>query len=132
MRVAVTVDNGQVFPHFGQTRWFQLYETGGKRILRDYAVPALGEGHEALADCLRDYRVNVLICGAIGGAALLRLSELGILVFGGVAGSAEEAVTALLNGSLREAVPAKCSGHCSEDCGEACGENDCPSCQINN
>ena len=124
MRVAVAYDDGNIFSHFGETKFFKLYELEAKSIVRDVVVPSFGEGHEAMASCLQEYGANVLICGGIGGSARVALGEAGILVFGGVIGKADVAVQAFLNGTLNANPDANCDGqscggHC-DGCGEGC------------
>ena len=50
--------------------------------------------------CIRDRGVDTLICGGIGGGARTALAEAGITLYPGVTGSADDAVNALVAGSL--------------------------------
>ena len=83
MKIAVTYDEqtGEVFPHFGHTDAFKIYEFGesgltGAMVLNTSAI----NGHEAMASFLAKGDVKVLICGGVGEGAMLALSEEGILV----------------------------------------------------
>ena len=86
-----------------------------------------GSGHGALAGFLKDHSVDALICGGIGGGALNALADAGIEVCAGVSGSVDDAVTALLNGTLSFSSDANCSHHSGEHtCGDhehSCGHN---------
>ena len=103
MKIAVTYDEqtGEVFPHFGHTDAFKIYEFGesgltGAMVLNTSAI----NGHEAMASFLAKGDVKVLICGGVGEGAMLALSEEGILVVPGVSGEADLAVAQFLQGVL--------------------------------
>lgn len=124
MKIAVTCENGQVFQHFGHTEQFELYETDGSEIRSKQLIGTNGSGHGALAGLLRSLGVDVLICGGIGGGAQQALSDAGIRFYGGVNGSCDEAVTALLAGSLAYEENAQCEHHAHGE-GGTCGEHGC-------
>ena len=111
MKIAVTYENGQVFQHFGHTEEFKVYDTEDKKILSSQVVGTGGSGHEALAVFLKNLGVKVLICGGIGGGARTALSQAGIELYPGASGDADQAVEALLNGSLDYDPNTMCSHH---------------------
>ena len=119
MRIAVSVENDRILPGFAGTRWFRLYEAEGQRIVRELTVPSLGEDPASLTAALRDYRANALICGGVDGKTRAALEEAGVLVFGGVIGKPEDAVKALLTGTL-SAVPKECSADSCKSCAAGC------------
>ena len=128
MKVAVTYENGNVFPHFGHTEQFKIYEVEDEKISGTQVVDTDGNGHGALAGMLSALKVDTLICGGIGAGAQTALTEAGIRFYGGVSGSADEAVEALLAGKLAFDPDVHCDhhGHHGEEehheCGH-CGEN---------
>lgn len=122
MRIAVTYENGQVFPHFGHTETFMIYDIENGRIAHKTLMPTNGSGHGALAGFLESMGVDMLICGGIGGGAQAALMECGIMLYAGVSGDADAAVEALLNGTLRFFSGATCSHHGE---GHTCGEHSC-------
>lgn len=124
MRIAVTYENGQVFQHFGHTEHFKVYDVEGNRVAAATTVSTNGSGHGALADILKKSGVDTLICGGIGGGAKTALSESGIRLYGGVTGSADEAVQALLAGTLVFNPEVSCSHH-GESHEGTCGEHGC-------
>ena len=67
MKIAATYENGNIFPHFGKTEQFKVYETEGGKVLSSEVVPTNGTGHGALAGFLKERGVEALICGGIGG-----------------------------------------------------------------
>lgn len=131
MRVAVTYENGQVFQHFGHTENFKFFDIENGKITAEKIVSTNGSGHGALAGFLTDNKADTLICGGIGGGAKTALAQAGITLYGGVTGSADEAVKALLSGTLGYDPAVQCSHHDHEhneghSCGShGCGEHSC-------
>lgn len=122
MRIAVTYSNGNVFPHFGKTEEFKVYEVEDKKILSSEVISSNGEGHGALAGVLKDANINVLICGGLGGGALNALEEAGIEVIAGAEGNTDAAVESYLKGEL-VSTGVNCYHHDHENVSEehACG-----------
>lgn len=123
MKIAVPYENGQVFQHFGHSGQFKIYDVEDGRITAErIAVPA-GSGHGALAGFLSGLEVDTLICGGIGAGAQEALAQAGIRLYGGVTGGADEAVRALLAGTLDYSAEVRCGhhdhhgehGHCGGD-----------------
>lgn len=127
MRIAVTYENGEIFQHFGHTEQFKVYDVEDNKIVSSQVLDTNGSGHGALAGILQALNVDVLICGGIGGGAQMELSKAGIKLYGGVSGNADNAVNALLGGTLDFKPDVKCSHHEHEHGGEAhtCGEHGC-------
>lgn len=126
MKIAVTYEDGQVFQHFGHTEFFKVYNVEDGKITSSSVISTNGQGHGALAEVLRELHVETLICGGIGGGARMALAEAGIQLYGGVQGNADEAVAALLNGTLGYNPDVECShhGHGHEE-GHTCGSHGC-------
>lgn len=126
MKIAVTYEDGQVFQHFGHTAQFKVYDVQDGAVVSSAVVPTMGSGHGALAGFLQDHGVQTLICGGIGGGAQMALADAGITLYGGVQGSADEAVQALLSGTLAYDKDVRCDhhDHGSHSCGDhACGHH---------
>lgn len=125
MRIAVTYENGNVFPHFGHTEQFKIYDIEDGKIAEAQIVTTNGSGHGALAGMLSDLKVDTLICGGIGAGAQAALAESGIKLYGGVSGNTDEAVKAMLAGNLSYDPQVHCGHHNHEHHGEGhhCGEN---------
>ena len=111
MKIAVTYENGQVFQHFGHTEQFKVYDVEDGKITGSQVVDTNGQGHGALAGFLANGNIDVLICGGIGGGARNALSEAGIQLYPGVSGDADQAVEALLKGTLSYNPDTMCSHH---------------------
>lgn len=122
MIIAVTYENGEVFQHFGHTPAFKLYTVENDAVTAEKVVPTGECGHGALAGFLKENGAEILICGGIGGGAQMALAEAGIKFYGGVQGSADEAVKALLDGSLGYDPCVHCDHH---EHGGGCGEHSC-------
>lgn len=124
MRVAVTYEDGMIFQHFGHTQQFKVYDIEDGKVVGSQVVGTNGQGHGALAGLLLSGQVDTLICGGIGGGAQAALAEAGIRLYGGVSGSADEAVQALLSGTLGYDPNVHCDHHEHEE-GHSCGEHSC-------
>lgn len=130
MKIAVTYEDGNVFPHFGRTQQFKVYEIESGKVTDAQVMSTDGNGHGALAGILSGWGVTKLICGGIGAGAQTALMEAGIQFYGGVAGNADEAVDALLSGTLSYNPEVHCDHHGHDHQGEdhVCGHdrNGCP------
>lgn len=122
MKIAVTYENGMIFQHFGHTEQFKVYETADGKITNAEVVSTQGSGHGALAGLLSSLKCDTLICGGIGAGAQMALSEAGITLYGGVTGSADEAVGALLAGTLAFNPDVHCDHHDHHDREHQCDE----------
>lgn len=114
MRIAVTYENGQVFQHFGRTEYFKIYDVEDGKIVSSEVISTNGHSHCALAEILSALKTDLLICGGIGGGAQTALASAGIRLYGGVAGMADDAVNALLAGTLAYVPDVQCGGHSGE------------------
>lgn len=126
MKIAVTYENGNIFPHFGHTKQFKIYEIEDSKIVGTQIVDTEGSGHGALAGMLSALKADVLICGGIGAGAQSTLAEAGIRLYGGVPGSADEAVDQLLAGKLVFDQNVHCDHHeegSHHGSGHHCGED---------
>ncbi|MEG0779650.1 MAG: NifB/NifX family molybdenum-iron cluster-binding protein [Oscillospiraceae bacterium] len=126
MKIAVTYENGGVFQHFGHCENFKFYDVENGAVTTSAVVSAIGSGHGALASFLKSNGADTLICGGIGGGARTALTEAGIQLYPGVSGHADDAVAALLGGTLQFDPNTMCNHHhgSGHDCGShACGED---------
>ena len=124
MKIAVTYAQGMIYQHFGHTAAFKLYEVENGSVISSKVVDTNGSGHGALAGLLSALEVDTLICGGIGGGAQMALANAGIKLYGGVSGDADEAVEALLSGTLQYHAAPSCSHHGE---GHSCGSHTCGS-----
>lgn len=123
MKIAVTYKDGNVFPHFGHTEQFKIYDIEDGKIVKEQVVDTNGNGHGALAGILSELNVDSLICGGIGAGAKTALAEAGIRLYGGVDGSADKAVDAFLAGNLVFNSDIHCDHHDHHEEGHSCGED---------
>lgn len=123
MKIAVTYENGNVFQHFGHSEQFKIYEAEDGQIVHTQLVSTNGSGHGALAEMLSALKIDVLICGGIGAGAQNALAEAGIRLYGGVSGSADDAVAALLAGTLAYNPNVHCNHHNHHGGEHSCGTN---------
>ena len=115
MKIAVTTQHTQVFPHFGRTPEFYLVTAEDGKITEEKIIAAPAEGHGALVGFLVSQGVDTLICGGIGGGAVNGLRSSGIKVYAGASGSVKEQVLSLLSGQLPQQGEANCDHHDEHD-----------------
>ena len=128
MKIATTYDHGQIFQHFGHSEQFKLYEIEDGKVIASKVLDAAGSGHGALAGMLMMNGVDALICGGIGGGAQNALRGFGIKLYAGVQGDCDDAVAALLAGTLVSSAGATCSHHEHEHehgADHVCGDHGC-------
>ena len=126
MKVAVTYENGEVFPHFGRTPQFKIYEIESGEVKTSQVIDTGETGHGALAGFLRERGVEVMICGGIGGGAIMAMAECGIKVYAGASGDADEVIKSYIEGTLAEIGEATCDHHEHEGHGgHGCGHGGC-------
>jgi predicted Fe-Mo cluster-binding NifX family protein len=125
MKIAVTYAQGMIYQHFGHTAAFKLYEVENGSVISSKVVDTNGSGHGALAGLLSALEVDTLICGGIGGGAQMALANAGIKLYGGVSGDADEAVEALLSGTLQYHAAPSCSHHDHHGEGHNCADHHC-------
>lgn len=122
MRIAVSYINGMIFPHFGHSEQFKVYDVEDGQIIKETIVNTNGQGHGALATFLQDVKADTLVCGGIGGCAIQALHEMGIELYAGVSGNADEAVAMLIEGTLPQINGQTCHSHNDE---HHCGGHHC-------
>ena len=125
MRIAVTYADGQVFPHFGHTEFFRIYDVEQGRVTHRMTIRPVNAGHEAMVGVLKKVGADTLICGGIGDGAQRAVAAMGLKLCAGVSGSADEAVAAFLRDDLNYADGVTCAEHgsCGHECGNSCGHN---------
>lgn len=96
MKIAAAYDNGKIFQHFGETKYFKVYETDNGTVTGAEIVSAGDASHAALVGFLSALGADALICGGMGERAFRLLEGAGIRVYGGVQGDADSAVNDLL------------------------------------
>jgi len=121
MKIAVTHENGNIFQHFGHCEEFKIYNVENNIVTDVQVISPIEGGHGALAGFLKRHEVTVLICGGIGAGARVALAEEGIQLFPGAEGDCDEAVIALLYGSLKYDPDTQCNHHHDHEEGHSCG-----------
>lgn len=124
MKIAVTYDQGMVFPHFGHTQQFKIYTIKANEVVSSEIINTNGAGHCALASFLVENEVEALICGGIGMGAINNLAKAGIEIFPGVMGEADMVVEDFIAGILEYDPNARCDHHHEHNCGDHdCGDH---------
>ena len=111
MKIAVSCNGSQIWPHFGHCENFMVYETENGKILSEQSVP--NPGH-------RPGFLKVILAGGMGGGAVDIFNERDVEVVLGAQGDAKAAVEAYLRGEL-ESTGSVCHEHEHAD---ACGHHE--------
>lgn len=114
MKIAIPYENGNVNPHFGQSREFVIFEAEEKEIKGQKVISAESfcHNHEGLAGFLKREGVNVVIAGGIGYGMISALQGVGLEVVSGASGDARKVAEDYLNGRLvTDGSVCGCSGH---------------------
>lgn len=101
MKIAMTYDNEEIFPHFGKSPYVVIYEVEGKDVLSKNIMKLEGSGHGRISAYLKTVDVNVLICGRMGEHAKQAMDDLQIKVYAGVSGRCDDALHNYLQGTLK-------------------------------
>ena len=78
MKLAVSYENGQVSPHFGQSKQFQFYDVADGVATPGQVLDVPGAGHAAVTAFLAQQGAQAVISGFVGGGARQALEQAGI------------------------------------------------------
>ncbi len=120
MKIAIPIENEDIFQHFGHATKFRIYDVmdDGSKTMTE--VDAAGEGHDATAQWLKTMDVQMVLCGGVGEGAVSALRENGILLYSGASGNAEQCLDAFLRYAEQYESGATCQGHGGGGCGGGC------------
>ena len=116
MRIAVACENGEIYKRFGHAPQFLFYDAYGNLIYRKQiiATPAK-KGHAVIASFLKTLSVDTVICDMIGEGGQAALKASGIDLYPGIRGNADQAVVALVAGTLpKKEIKKGESHHCGD------------------
>lgn len=119
MKIAVTYENGDIYPHFGMAARVKFYDVENGEIISSEIVELKSPGHSLIAPVLFGHGTDVLICGHIKPSAANALIISGLMLCAGASGDADAAVRAYLDGSLEH-------DPCAVDADELCGHAGSP------
>jgi predicted Fe-Mo cluster-binding NifX family protein len=106
--------NAGLSSHFGHTPELTLVDLEGKNISGNSVLqnpPHTKGGCMAPVNLLKENKVDVIIVGGLGARPLMGFNQVGIRVMAGASGSAGSAVTAYLEGKLKQAGDDVVCGH---------------------
>ena len=116
MRIAVAYDKGQIFKRFGHAPHFIFYDAYGNLVFRKQVINTPPKkGHAIIAGFLKALSVDTVICDSIGDGGQAALKAAGIDLYAGISGNADQAVKALVAGTLPKKETVKGDSHHCED-----------------
>jgi len=101
MRYGIQLRGQRVAPRYASAQTLRVVTLRRGFVIAQAEVPAVGNSWADLLKLLNEHQVDVLICGGIETATRESLNSAGITVVENVACSADEALTALVAGTLR-------------------------------
>lgn len=101
MKIAVACKGNDIWPHFGHSENFNIYEIEDGKIINIENVPSPGHKPGFLPNFLADKGIEVIIAGGIGGGAVDIFNERKIKIVSGARGDARTAVESYLRGELK-------------------------------
>lgn len=93
----------EVCQHFGQARYFTLYDSEKKEIKFIDNTSEHQGGTGLPPELMHSEGVEIMLCGGMGGRAIQMFSNYGIKVFTGMNGTVKNAIDLYENGKLKEA-----------------------------
>lgn len=118
MKIAVSCNGTQIWPHFGHCENFMIFEASEGVITKEESIPNPGHRPGFLPNFLADMGVEVMISGGMGGGAVDIFNEREVEVVLGASGDARAAVEAYLKGEL-QSTGSICHEHeHAHECGE--------------
>lgn len=111
MIIAVPVDSGEIFQHFGKTSSFAIFDIANKKIVKKEIVSTGGQGHSSLGEFLANKKVEIVICGGIGSGAVAFLENYKIKVYAGNSGKVDKIVDDFINDKLVQKMESTCDCH---------------------
>ncbi len=103
MKIAIPTNGNEISPHFGRCPVFTLITVEDGKIKERERITTQGfqHQHEEFASFLKEKGVEYIITGGIGSRARMALEGMGFEIISGVEGEIDEAVKALLQGTLK-------------------------------
>lgn len=127
MKIAMPHNNGDINPHFGQSKEFAIFSTEAGEITEKNIVSNenITHNHEGIAGFLKSEGVNVVITGGIGRPMVRALESFGFKVITGASGNVDKVAEDFLNQRLvtKEITICGCEHH--HEHGHGHGEKHC-------
>lgn len=101
MKIAVSCQNEEIFPHFGQSPSFLFAEVKDGKIVSKTLEMTNGVSHRDLIPWLKNKKADAVIVGGIGEMAISLLQEAKIACYAGIEGKTEDALQDFLANKLR-------------------------------
>ena len=100
MRIAISTEGNEVFPHFGHSQVFTIVDVVDGRIVCKGVIPNPGHQPGFIPRFLNEKGVDLVVTGAMGARAQDIFQELGMKTVLGVRGNVDEVIERFLARTL--------------------------------
>ena len=102
LRVFVNLnpETGTVFPHFGETQEFKVFDIENKKIIKSEILKTGGILRGAVVGFLEEAGADVVICDHVGECVRRNLEKAEIKIYPGVTGNVDEVIREYILGTL--------------------------------
>jgi predicted Fe-Mo cluster-binding NifX family protein len=100
MRIAISTEGNDVFPHFGRCPVFTIVDVDGGSVVGRRVIPNPGHQPGFIPRFLGEQGVHLVVTGGMGGRAQDIFRELGMQTILGVSGPVDAVIERFLAGTL--------------------------------
>jgi predicted Fe-Mo cluster-binding NifX family protein len=100
MRIAISTEGNEVFPHFGRSPVFTIADVVDGRVSGKEIIPNPGHQPGFIPRFLNEKGVQLVITGGMGARAQDIFRELGMETVLGVSGNVDEVIERFVTGTL--------------------------------
>lgn len=99
MKVAIPTESGKIYPHFGDSKEFTVYDVEHEKVQSIEKLTAQGCG-DKMIEFLMAHSINVVVCGKIESEQKSALRQRRIELVRGVCGEANQVLVRYLSGEV--------------------------------
>ena len=100
-RIAISHKDGEIFPYFGKTTEFKIYDIDGTTIVNANVIDTNGAKHGEIITFLQTQNVDTVILNAMCQGACSKLQNANIHYISGASGNCDDIIHQYLTNSLQ-------------------------------
>lgn len=110
MKIAIPIENGEIFTQFGSATTFNIFDTEGVTDTIHFPEAGGCGCHSGIIPLLASKGVEIVLAGSLGGGAHRMLTQYGIKAVRGCTGNAQTVLKSFLSGELTDKAQS-CESH---------------------